>query len=84
MKHRAAIEPGIGHLKREHRMDRCRLKGIEGDQINAILSATGMNFKKLLKAASHLPASLRPIFAHLFEVLDQAWRTLRSVNPLPD
>jgi hypothetical protein len=34
MKPRAAIEPGIGHLKREHRMDRNRLKGIEGDCFN--------------------------------------------------
>jgi len=47
MKHRAAIEPGIGHLKREHRMDRNRLKGTNGDRINAILSAAGMNFWKL-------------------------------------
>jgi len=43
----AAIEPGIGHLKREHLMDRNRLKGTDGDQINAILSAAGMNFRKL-------------------------------------
>jgi len=57
MKRRAASEPGIGHLKRGRRMDRCRLKGIEGDQLNAILSATGMNFRKLLKAASCLLAS---------------------------
>lgn len=49
MKRRAAIEPGIGHLKQEHRMDRNRLKGMAGDRINAILSAAGMNFKKLLK-----------------------------------
>jgi len=54
MKRRAAIEPGIGHLKREHRMDRCILKGIEGDSINAILSAAGMNFQKLLKWAALL------------------------------
>jgi len=52
MKRRAAIEPGIGHLKREHRMDRNRLKGVEGDRINAILSAAGMNFWKLLKWAA--------------------------------
>lgn len=52
MKRRAAIEPGIGHLKREHRMDRNRLKGIDGDQINAILSAAGMNFHKLLRFAA--------------------------------
>lgn len=49
MKRRAAIEPGIGHLKREHRMDRNRLKGKDGDRINAIMSAAGMNFTKLLK-----------------------------------
>jgi IS5 family transposase len=77
MKRRAAIEPGIGHLKREHRMDRCRLRGIEGDQVNAILSAAGMNFGKLLKAASRLPALLRPVFAYLFEALEQALRSLR-------
>lgn len=49
MKRRAAVEPSIGHLKQEHRMDRNRLKGVEGDRINAILSAAGMNFRKLLK-----------------------------------
>ena len=49
MKRRAAVEPSIGHLKQEHRMDRCRLKGKIGDQINALLSAAGMNFRKLMK-----------------------------------
>jgi IS5 family transposase len=49
MKRRAAIEPGIGYLKQEHRMDRNRLKGVAGDRINAILSAAGMNFRKLLR-----------------------------------
>jgi IS5 family transposase len=62
MKRRAAIEPGIGHLKREHRMDRNRLKGIEGDQVNAILSAAGMNFWKLLKWAAGF---LRQFFLRL-------------------
>jgi IS5 family transposase len=59
MKRRAAVEPGIGHLKREHRMDRNRLKGTLGDCLNAILSAAGMNFKKLLRWAA---AFLRQIF----------------------
>nr|WP_320191501.1 IS5 family transposase [uncultured Desulfobacter sp.] len=49
MKRRAAIEPSIGHLKQEHRMDRNRLKGKDGDKINAILSAAGMNISKLLR-----------------------------------
>ncbi|MBW1676946.1 MAG: IS5 family transposase [Deltaproteobacteria bacterium] len=54
MKRRAAIEPGIGHLKSEHRMDRNRLRGVEGDRFNAILSAAGMNFRKLLGAAADI------------------------------
>jgi transposase, IS5 family len=63
MKRRAAIEPGIGHLKREHRMERNRLKGKAGDRINALLSAAGMNFAKLLRWAA---AFLRLIFYWLF------------------
>jgi IS5 family transposase len=54
MKRRAAIEPSIGHLKEERRMERCRLKGAEGDKINAVLSAAGMNFSKLLAALGAL------------------------------
>jgi transposase, IS5 family len=63
MKRRAAIEPGIGHLKREHRMDRNRLKGTLGDGLNAILSAAGMNFRKLLRWAA---AFLRQFFFSWF------------------
>ena len=62
MKRRAAVEPAIGHLKSEHRLDRNRLKGEEGDQLNAILSAAGMNFRKLLR---WLAALLRLFFAWL-------------------
>jgi len=50
MKRRAAIEPSIGHLKSEHRLERNRLKGAGGDTMNAILAAAAMNFHKLLGA----------------------------------
>ena len=50
MKRRAAVEPSIGHLKNEHRLERNRLKGVAGDAINAILAAAAMNFQKLLRA----------------------------------
>jgi len=83
MKRRAAIEPGIGHLKREHRMDRCRLKGIEGDQVNAILSAAGMNFGKLLKAAARLPLRIRMAFAYLIDAFELSLRPLRLQIPYP-
>ena len=41
MKRRAAVEPVIGHVKAEHRMDRNYLKGRVGDRINAVLAAAG-------------------------------------------
>lgn len=50
MKRRAAVEPSIGHLKNEHRLDRNRLRGTYGDAINAMLAAAAMNFHKLLGA----------------------------------
>jgi IS5 family transposase len=50
MKRRAAVEPSIGHLKVEHRLERNRLKGVASDALNAILGAAAMNFQKLLSA----------------------------------
>ena len=38
-KRRSAIEPKIGHLKSDNRVDRCFLSGLEGDAINIILAA---------------------------------------------
>jgi IS5 family transposase len=49
MKRRAAVEPVIGHLKAEHRMDRNHLKGRAGDRANAVLAAAGYNFALLLR-----------------------------------
>ena len=45
---RAAIEPVIGHLKQDYRLCRNYLKGIIGDNMNVILSAAGMNFKRAM------------------------------------
>jgi IS5 family transposase len=50
LRRRAAIEPVIGHLKSESRLDRNYLLGEEGDRINAILSGCGFNIRKLLRA----------------------------------
>jgi len=49
LKRRAAIEPTIGHLKSDNRMNRNYLTGREGDKINAVLSAAGYNLRKLLR-----------------------------------
>ena len=49
LKRRAAIEPTIGHLKSDNRMNRNYLTGSEGDKINTLLSAAGYNLRKLLR-----------------------------------
>jgi IS5 family transposase len=55
---RAAIEPVIGHLKQHYRFCRNYLKGILGDNMNLLLAAAAMNFKRQMnrwrKAAIHL------------------------------
>jgi IS5 family transposase len=43
---RAAIEPIIGHVKSDHRMQRNYLKGFIGDEINLLLACTAFNLKK--------------------------------------
>jgi len=49
LKRRQAIEPIIGHLKADHRMDRCHLKGERGDRLHALLCAAGYNLRWLLR-----------------------------------
>lgn len=46
---RSAIEPIIGHLKTDCRMMKNYLKGTQGDQINALLAAAALNFRRLLR-----------------------------------
>ena len=46
---RAAIEPLIGHLKTEHRMQENDLIGAPSPTINASLAATGWNLKKFME-----------------------------------
>ena len=48
-KRRSAIEPVIGHVKSDCRMERNRLAGVIGDKLGAILSACGFNLRKLLR-----------------------------------
>jgi transposase, IS5 family len=68
MKRRAAVEPVIGHLKEEHRMNRNYLAGRRGDANNAVLAAAGYNFRRLIRWLSDL---LRLILAML--LLSAEW-----------
>jgi IS5 family transposase len=50
LRRRQAVEPVIGHVKADHRMDRCWLKGAEGDALHAVLCAAGFNIRWLMRA----------------------------------
>ena len=49
LKRRQAIEPVIGHLKSDNGMDRCHLKGQQGDSLHAVLCAAGYNIRWLMR-----------------------------------
>ncbi|MCE5341930.1 MAG: IS5 family transposase [Planctomycetaceae bacterium] len=65
LKRRSAIEPTIGHVKSDNRMDRNYLKGTAGDMINAILAAAGYNMRKLLTAFLSALLKIYEIFVRL-------------------
>ncbi|MEM6844021.1 MAG: transposase [Bacteroidota bacterium] len=46
---RAAIEPVIGHLKKQFRMQENYLMGKKSPKINVMLAATGWNLRKLIE-----------------------------------
>ena len=46
---RQAIEPHIGHMKSDGKLDRNFLKGILGDKLNAILCGIGHNLRLIIR-----------------------------------
>ena len=63
---RAAIEPLIGHLKSDYRMERNYLWEEVSSTMNAMLSAAAWNLKKLMKKL--VKELLRPVFYLLFGI----------------
>jgi transposase, IS5 family len=75
---RAAIEPVIGHLKKDFRMEQNYLHGEASPKINALLSAAGWNLKKLAEklkkkifelSKKNLTQLFKKAFAHYFPQL---------------
>ncbi|MET3518183.1 IS5 family transposase [Pseudacidovorax sp. 1753] len=64
---RQAVEPAIGHLKQDHGMERCWLRGDTGDALHAVLCAAGYNIRWLLRAIVRL--GLRGLVVPLFAAL---------------
>ena len=48
LRRRSAIESVIGHMKNDGHLGRNFLKGYQGDQANAVLTAVGYNFRLIL------------------------------------
>jgi len=72
---RQAVEPAIGHLKSDNRMDRCWLKGQLGDALHAVLCAAGYNLRWLLRAMVRLGLKaffLRSLFLQLVAAIRHA------------
>ena len=75
LKRRQAFEPIIGHLKADHRMDRCHLKGEMGDRIHAVLCAAGYNLRWLMR---NLAKKHRKAFLALLQRTVYAARSAKS------
>ena len=65
LRRRQAVEPAIGHLKSDNRMDRCWLQGSLGDALHSISCAAGYNPRWLLRAITRL--GLGAVFLRLLQ-----------------
>jgi len=84
LRRRQAIEPIIGHLKADHRMDRCHLKGETGDRLHAVLCAAGYNIRWLLRMIGRKSITfLAVIFLCLQQARSQGRSWLASVMAQP-
>ena len=82
LKRRQAIEPVIGHLKQDHRMDRCHLKGEQGDRLHAVLCAAGYNIRWLLRMIANKGVPfLRRAFLRLIAAVRLIGRWLAQRRP---
>jgi len=72
LKRRQAIEPVIGHLKQDHRMNRCHLQGSLGDALHAMACAAGYNIRWLMRALLRMrPKGLFALIALIALWLEQ-------------
>jgi IS5 family transposase len=79
LERRQAIEPIIGHLKADHRMNRCHLKGKTGDWLHAVLYAAGYNIRWLLRIIAK--KDLRALLVLLLRLLRLAKAGAISLRP---
>ena len=63
LRRRSAIEPVIGHMKSDGRLDRNFLAGTRGDAINALLCGAGYNLRLIINYLSRLLRALLSVLA---------------------
>lgn len=74
---RAALEPQIGHLKKDHRLSRNFYKGIKGDNNNVMLAAAAMNFKRMINKWKKNPLKfLFLFFQTYFHIIKNQYQQL--------
>ena len=82
LRRRSAVEPAIGHLKADHRLERCWLQGALGDALHALICAAGYNIQWLLRAIVRL--GLGPVFLRRLRLMFGAalatgvWRSVHN------
>ncbi len=57
---RKKVEMAFAHMKRIFKLDRLRLRGLNGARDEILLTATAQNLRKLAKYVSRPPPSLNP------------------------
>ena len=75
LKRRQAIEPVIGHLKSDGRLDRNYLQGMAGDAMNVLLCCAGHNLRLILR---HLRFFWPSIWRKYRALLDALFRQTKS------
>lgn len=80
---RASIEPVIGHLKADHRVNRNFYKGIFGDNINIMLAAAAFNFKRMMnKWKKSFFVRLNYLMISWMKIID-SWMLKMTINQKP-
>jgi len=79
LRRRQAVEPAIGHLKSDHRMDRCWLHSALGDALHSISCAAGYNLRWLMRAIVRL--GLGSLFLRLLQAALSPAPVTRASRP---
>ncbi len=82
LRRRQAIEPAIGHAKHDHGLQRCWLKGSEGDALHTVLCAAGYNLRWLLRAIARLGIAAVFLRLQFLAALFAGERTAGAKSPV--